>query len=48
MRAILEHRNGGKKPSQESVAVAVREIAYDWEDGFDWTVYSGELGRLGL
>ena len=48
LRAILRHRAGGGEPLIDDVKDAVRELAYHWEDGFPWTLYVGQLARIGL
>lgn len=38
-----------QEPTPEQLDEFVEEIAQDWEDGFPWTLYSGELSaKLGL
>ena len=47
LRAILSHR-AGTEASAEEVKLAVRELAYHWEDGLPWVLYSGQIARLGF
>lgn len=48
MRAVLAHRNGAEEPPVDDVKLAVRELAYHWEDGYPWVLYAGQLSVLGL
>jgi hypothetical protein len=48
MRAILKHRNNGKDPSTEDVKLAVRELAFHWQDGYPRVLYDAQLSKLGL
>lgn len=48
MREILKHRNDGEEPCTDDVKLAVRELAFHWEDGYPWVLYDAQLSQLGL
>lgn len=47
IRAVLAHRQG-HDPTDEDVDLVVHELTGGWQDGFPWTLYDGQLRRLGV